>query len=298
MLADIAVAVSPAATGVEGKAGMAAVVPRQIANANTIFNVINTLLFIGFTTWFARLAERLVPEKAVPEGVIIEPEFLDESALKVPAVALENVRHEIHRAGGITLRMMDGLESALSDTNRKRLDDVARGDDEIDILSAEIIGYLGHVRQGTLTEEESREHEILLTSIANVEGISDIIESDMIGLAREYIEGDFARGSAETRDLIIGLWDGVRQALELSVRAVGEEDQRAAQDVIVMKDEIRDLADRLFERHARRLRSDDPKYLDRVRLLLTLIEQLRHIYTLAKRIARTQLPVAIAREAA
>lgn len=83
----------------------------------------------------------------------------------------------------------------------------------------------------------------------------------------------------------------------MSVRAIGEEDQRAAQDVLVMKGEIRNLADRFFERHARRLRSDDPKYPERVRLLVTLIEQLRHIYTLAKRIARIQLPLAVAREA-
>jgi hypothetical protein len=31
---------------------------------------------------------------------------------------------------------------------------------------------------------------------------------------------------------------------------------------------------------------------------MTFIEQLRHIYTLAKRIARTQMPTEIAREAA
>ena len=76
----------------EGKARLAAEVPRQIANANTMFNVINTLLFIGFTTWFARLAERLIPERAPTKGVIIEPEFLDDAALEAPSIALENAR--------------------------------------------------------------------------------------------------------------------------------------------------------------------------------------------------------------
>ena len=64
-----------------------------------------------------------------------------------------------------------------------------------------------------------------------------------------------------------------------------------------MKDEVRDLADRLFSRHAGRLRADDPKYLARVRLLMTYIEQLRHMYTLTKRVARTHVPEAITQEA-
>ena len=42
---------------------MAEEVPRQIANAHTIFNVANTLLFISFTGALARLVQRMVPER-------------------------------------------------------------------------------------------------------------------------------------------------------------------------------------------------------------------------------------------
>lgn len=297
VLADLATAVSPAAVGLEGRAALAAEVPRQIANANTLFNVVNTLLFISFTGWFARLAERLVPERAVPEGVIIEPEFLDESAVRVPSVALENARYEIHRAGEIAVEMMEQLAVALQQQDKGGLDEVARRDDEVDILEAEIIRYLGHIRQHTLTEDESLEHETLMTALVNIESVADVIETDMVGLAKAYIDGDFPRASEETQEMIEGLWRRVREAVELAVQAVGKSDQRAAQDVLLMKPEIRDLADRLFERHARRLRADDPKYLDRIRLLMTAIEQLRHVYTLAKRIAKTHLPPEVAKDA-
>ncbi|MGB5742866.1 MAG: Na/Pi cotransporter family protein, partial [Sedimenticolaceae bacterium] len=47
LLVDIVTAISPAAPELAGKARMAAEVPRQIANAHTIFNISNTLLFIG-----------------------------------------------------------------------------------------------------------------------------------------------------------------------------------------------------------------------------------------------------------
>jgi len=45
--------------------------------------------------------------------------------------------------------------------------------------------------------------------------------------------------------------------------------------------------------YAQRLRADDERYLQRVRLLLTFIEKLRQVYSLTKRIARGQLPMEI-----
>jgi len=298
ILADIAVDLSPVAAGLEGTAKLAAEVPRQIANANTMFNVLNTLLFIGFTTWFARLAEKLVPERPPPEGVIIEPEFLDEGALEAPSIALENARREIERAGLITLEMMEALRDALEKKNKEQLDEVARRDDEVDILEAAIMAYLGQIRQRMLTEDEGATQQALVAAMMNIESVADVIETDMVGVVKAYLEGEYEASTQETHEMVRGLFETVRRSVELVVKAVGQSDQRAAQEVLLLKDEIRDFADRLFERHAERLHSDDPKYLQRVRLMMTFIEQLRHMYTLTKRIAKTQLPIEVARQEA
>ena len=296
ILAEIAVDLSPAATGLEGTAKLAAEVPRQIANANTMFNVINTLLFIGFTTWFARLAERLIPELAPAEGVIIEPEFLDEAALEAPSIALENARREIERAGLITLEMMEALRDALEKKNKEQLDEIARRDDEVDILEVAIMAYLGQIRQRMLTEDEGATQQALMAAMMNIESVADVIETDMVGVVKAYLEGEYEASTQETHEMVQGLFETVRRGVELVTKAVGQSDQRAAQDVLLLKDDIRDFADRLFERHAKRLHSDDPKYLQRVRLMMTFIEQLRHMYTLTKRIAKTQLPLEVARQ--
>ena len=98
VLAKLAIAVSPSSPGLEGTARLAAEVPRQIANANTLFNVLNTLLFIGFTGWFARITTWLVPDRR-KEQAVVRPKFLDPSALDVPTVALEQVRQELGCVG-------------------------------------------------------------------------------------------------------------------------------------------------------------------------------------------------------
>jgi len=295
VLADFAIAVSPAVTGLEGKMKLAAEVPRQIATANTLFNVINTLLFISFTTWFAKLAERLVPERALPAGVIIEPQFLDDEALRAPSLALENARHEIHRTGKIMLDMMGILGEALMQGNQNKLNEVSQLKSEVDVLCAHILHYLGKISQSMLTSDDSNTQETLINAINNIKSLSTVLSTDTIATEKMFLSGEFEQGSEETREMAEGLGSGVRRAVELAVSAVGNNDPNAARDVLLMRQEIEELSDKLFERHTRRLRSDDPKYLERVRLLMNFIEQLRHMYIFGRRIADTMLPDEVTR---
>ena len=293
LLVDMAVWVSPSSTELDGVARAAADVPRQIANANTLFNVINTLLFIGFTGWFARFAERLVPERAPAAGVIVEPEFLDETALAVPSVALQQVRLELGRIGAITLGMLQDVGPALKNRDVKHMEDIARRDDEVDILEAEILKYLDKIRTGKLTEQESHEFQGLMTATDNVENLADVIETDIVALARKAADVKSVP-SDETREMLAAVYTSVTRSVELAVQAVRDDDQRAARSVLMLKDTIRDQSERLLARKATRLGAEDPDYLNQVRVEMAFVDQMRRIYTLAKRIAKVALPPVLA----
>jgi phosphate:Na+ symporter len=293
LLVDMAVWISPSSPELDGVARAAADVPRQIANANTLFNVINTLLFIGFTGWFAKLAERLVAERIPPAGIIVEPEFLEKAALAVPSVALQQVRLELGRMGAITLGMLQDVVPALRDRDIKHLEDIARRDDEVDILEAEILNYLGKLRRGTLTEQEGLEFQGLMTATDNMENLADVIETDIVALARKMAEVQSAPGD-ETRRMLRELHTSVVKSVELAVQAVRDNDQQAAESVLIMKDTLREQSEQLLARKATRLMADDPDYLTLVRMEMSFVDQMRRIYTLAKRIARVVLPPVLA----
>jgi len=288
-LADIAVWISPASPQLEGMARAAAEVPRQIANANTLFNIANTLIFIGFTGWFARIAERLVPEKAPKAGIIIEPEFLDPAVLKAPSLALERVRLELGRAGGIAESMYRDLQPALQERSRERLGEVARRDDKVDILEAAILDYLGTIREGSLTEQESITHQNLMTSVVNLEELADVIETDLVQLGKRHIEEDLYSSDA-TQKIIASLYEAVGEAITLTVHAVRNNDQRAAEEVVNMKGKIAHLADDFLTRKSERLGSDETNYLAAARWEMSVVDKLRRIYTMAKRISKVILP--------
>ena len=98
VFADFIVQISPhgSAAGTIPEA-----VPRQVANAHTVFNVGIALLFLPFTDGLARLVERLVPIKpGSGDERFIQPLELPESLIRTsPGMAIEAVRREIFRIG-------------------------------------------------------------------------------------------------------------------------------------------------------------------------------------------------------
>lgn len=295
LLVEIAVWISPSSPELQGTARAADEVPRQIANANTFFNIANTLLFIGFAGWFARLAEWLVPERPPKDRIIIKPEFLDEAALTAASVALQQVRLELGRMGQITLGMLQDVKPAFENRDISRLTDIARRDDEVDILEAEILNYLGKLRQRLLTEEESFEFQGLLMATDNLENLADVIETDLVPLGQKSASHT-ARSGDETRGLLLEFYSTVLSSVEFAIRAIRDNDQRAAESVMMLKDNIREQSDRLLARKAQRLTADDNDYLELVRHEMSFVDHMRRIYTLAKRIAKVALPPVLARQ--
>ena len=71
-------------------------------------------------------------------------------------------------------------------------------------------------------------------------------------------------------------------------------DETAAAGVLALKDEIRRLADEALRRQSERIAVPEPRHLKLVQLEMELLENLRRIYTLAKRVARDFVPEKVA----
>ncbi len=295
-LADMVVAISPVSPDLTGKAQMAADVPRQIANAHTLFNVANTLIFIGFTTAFARLAEKLVPERPVQEKIIIEPRYLEEDVVSIPAMALEQVRFEIGHMGEIINQMFSTLRSGLREKDKQKCDSVLKLDDKVDILHDAILEYLSEIRQEPLTDKQSDRFQVLMGATVNLENLANIINDELVGIGKAFIDLE-GEPSDATRVLISNLADKVSQAVDDVVRAVREDDEQAAENVIVAKEEIRRISEDFLRRQAERIGVQESGHLDLVRLEMELLDKLRSIYTLAKRVAKDFVPDEVASKA-
>ncbi len=289
MLADLATAISPVKESLEGVAKIASDVPRQIANANTLFNIINTMLFIGFTGVFAKFAEKLYPDRKEKAGVIIEPKYLDAAAIEVPSIALEQVRQEFGRMGKIACKMLEELPDAVLNKSKEHVDKIIKLDDKVDILEAAIFKFLSRIRQLSLTKEESKAHQDLMTATVSLENLADLVETELSSLVKKFIEKE-REVSETTRHIFKELYSEVYQSVEFAVQSIQNSDQHAAISVVNKKEKIADLVEHLVAHKAEVLGRDQGVGLETARIEISLIDKLSRTYTLARRIAKITVP--------
>jgi phosphate:Na+ symporter len=163
----------------------------------------------------------------------------------------------------------------------------------VDILNEAILEYLSEIRQQTLTDRQSSEFQALMSATINLESLADIIETDLSAIGRDYVNSDL-QPSETTRLLLRELGEKVIMAVEETIRAICENDENAAAEVIALKDEIRRLAEAALQRQAERIAVRDPRHLELVQLEMEILEHLRRIYTLAKRVAKDFVPKEVA----
>ncbi len=257
-------------------------VPRQIANANTLFNIVNTVVFLPFAPLFAYVVTKLVPDKRVEE-VTITPIFLDDSALDVPSIALDNTRKELGRICEIIVDMFENMGRAVSTSNVANIQELRREDDKVDILEKEIVQYLGLIRQRTLSEAESDEHRVLMVSAINIETLADVIEKDLVRLAVSFYEDNY-RSSHKTLKLIRELYYHVLYCVRQMTLVVREKNMDAASRLLNEQEKIYKLHDALILRKAERLGDETEGALKIARIEVSIADKLLRIFSLAKRV--------------
>ena len=82
--------------------------------------------------------------------------------------------------------------------------------------------------------------------------------------------------------------------VEHTVQAVKEKDELAAESVLMLKEPIRQQSELILSRKAERLANDDAAYVTLIRIEMSFVENMRHIYSLSRRIAKAVLPSVLA----
>ena len=293
VLAQLATMASPSHPELVGAARMAEEVPRQIANAHTIFNVANTVVFIFFTGMFARIVEKLVPERIEVTKEIIAPQFLDETLLQTPPLAMQAAAFEGHRLSELASKMVHDVGPAIQSRDPKQLDELENLDDQVDVLKQKIMHYLGEIYRQELTTDESKRLLRMMRGVDEIQRISARVRSDLIPVGRTLIETGL-EVSETTKHTMETLYDSVCKAVRLAVEAIDEKDEAKALEVIQMKSTVKGLIKDALEFQQERIAPTDPDLVTRFRLEDEVIDAMKHIYTLSKRLANLLLPEIVA----
>ena len=288
-LAELVVLITPAAEAASELARLAAETPRQVANAHSIFNVVNTLVFVGFAPQFARVVQRLAPDRPLDEERLVRARFLDAALLSTPALAVDRARQEIFHLGEHVQGMFRDILPAVTTGDRDDLATIAARDDVVDALHGQIVAYLGEITQTSLTTAQTADVVDLMEVANDLESIGDLIETNLVGLGRRRLDTGVAI-SQPTLEVLVEFHATVARGLELALRAIHEREPAAAHEVIARKSEIQRLADAAAEHQARRLVAPEPKRLAAYSLETDILTHLNRAFYFCKRMARQAVP--------
>jgi phosphate:Na+ symporter len=279
------VAISPSAgEGLTGLQAAAAVLPRQIANAHTIFNISCAVIFLPFISYFAKIVYRLVPDKPLPEVEELQPKYLNEMLFHTPSLALDAARHEIKRMGKRIDLMNIVMMPAVMTGNKEDLMAVRDMDDEVDVLYKHIVNYLGNVSKLKLNDYQNRKMLKLMSTVNDLECIGDVIEMNMVKIGEQRREKGI-KISAATQKVLHTLHVVVADALKAALRAVVEEDKDYAERVVSMKVDMNRLIEKANLHQAQRLVSEDSGKFEAYSIEMEIIEKLKRIYYHTKHMA-------------
>ncbi|PKM83753.1 MAG: sodium:solute symporter [Firmicutes bacterium HGW-Firmicutes-13] len=227
----------------------ASTVPRQIANAHTIFNVTSTILVLPFFKYFIHLINRIIPGE---EGAIdLGPKFLDKRMLKTPAVAIGTTHKEVLRMASLAREMVRDSINAFIKEDHKLMVQVYQKEEILDSLEKEITIYLAELAQHSLTQEQSNQVTGLMHAVNDLERIGDHSET-IIHLAEAKV-GDKLPFSEEALNQLRHMYERVDWMLDRVMEAFEKNDYFAARSVIEEDDVIDNLEKTLRKHHIERI---------------------------------------------
>ncbi len=287
--AEIVRLVSPSGTEstLKGTAYMASVVPRQIANAHTLFNVTLAIVMLPFTNMASRSILRLMPD--IPEEELpYTTKFLDDSLISNPAMALTLAKSEVLYMGQIILRMVENILKPFLERNHAVLDELDNDEQHVNFLQEKIYDYLTRVSRRSIPTERTNEIFQMLYTVTELEQIADVVVKTLRPRAKEWLKHSYRfspQGKAELTDYHKRTLKQINRALEVFKDVNLQKAERMKQKF----KKYRSMEMALIRTHLKRLQEEVPESVVTSEFHQELIEQFAIINTHATNIARVLL---------
>lgn len=266
---------------------MAALVPRQLANAHTLFNVVAMLILLPFTERVANFIIKIIPEKTEKEKMKEQftTWYLDEKMLATPALATNVAKSE-------TLHMADILQKMVRDSiipfTAKKANCIAgleQAEKEIDFLKDKISLYLIQISQQQVHNNTISESFQILYIAQEFEQIADIIAEMLIPKAKDWVIKDLKFSEQGTKELIEYHANTLKQ-LEMAILIFKELNLEKIPKLEKKHNKYNDLMLELKKNHFGRLSNSIPESLSSSNIHLDLISAFRLINSHSVNIGR------------
>ncbi|OZI19526.1 Na/Pi cotransporter [Bordetella genomosp. 9] len=248
---------------------------RAVANFHTLFNGIVALIFLPLLVPYAALLTRWLPKRIDPDDPA-RPQYLDESAHDIPAVALGNASREALRMADMLQTLLVLARAGYKRDNRHRLPQAKQLDAAMDKLETAITLYLATLDRESMTKEDVQRMEEIVAFASNVGHAADIVYSGLLNHATRLRKQGWklAPDQSEQLDESLGqLLNNERRTAALFVNA----DLRQARALAGEKESFRALEAQAAEAHLQKIKSGQVEQAEIGQLYLDILRDVKGV---------------------
>jgi phosphate:Na+ symporter len=251
--ADFVIQTQEQAARMGGTIGDKPFIARHIANTHTMFNIINTIIFLPLVGLLAKLSTLVI--RGRDEEMEFHLKYLDNRVLNTPPIALAQARSETRRMARIAQEMVVDTLDFLQDNNLKRIPDLQKKEDLTDVLQKEITDFLVALSQQSITEETSKEVASMMHMVNDIERVGDHCEN-LWTLSQRKLDQKIVFSEVALNE-IAEISELTRNFLAIIVNALEEKDTGVFDEAHRLEDAIDDLEEKLRNNHIRRLNTGE-----------------------------------------
>jgi len=235
-------------------------IPIALSLFHSFFNIGNTLLLIGFTTYLVKLVERFVPSSD-EEDEKYSLEFFSSGLLSSSELSILESKKEIIKFGMLTQRMLAFTKDLLTNTDKKEsdrlIDRISKYEEITDKIEIEIVNYLLKVAEGELAEETAAKVRSQLNIVRDLERIGDIFFQMSIGIERKKEEKIWF--TPNQRNSLVELAEILDEAFEVMVANLKKSnlDETGFKEALIIEQQINKKRDEIREEHWKRIEKRD-----------------------------------------
>lgn len=228
-------------------------IARQIANAHTIFNVVNVIVLFPFANLLIKLADLIIPEDKieVSEEIASSSTYLDKRILVTPSIALQNTMYEFANMSHAAGKTLSHAITAIKDRNVKNIDKAFEYEQRVNQYEKAIVEYLVEISQQNVSATDLETIDELFSTANDIERISDHAEN-IADFAKSIIERDIQLDEKTLAELD-NMFELVQTGFSLSIDALSTGSLVKVGEVIEIEREIDRLKIEVRDKYMKRM---------------------------------------------
>lgn len=228
-------------------------IARHIANTHTLFNVVNTLIFLPLVGILAKISTLVIHGEE--ELATMQVKHIDDRVLNTPPVAIGQARRETRRMAQIALEMVEETNQFLKDGDTRRIIELEKKEEVVDILQRDILEFLVKLSQQSISTETSESIGSLMNMVNDLERIGDHCQN-LWELGTRKIEGRIVFSHYGDSD-VGNIGGKALDFLRFVIEAMDKEDKAIDPQAMEYEDAIDALEEDLRKNHIARLNTGE-----------------------------------------